>query len=105
MRPRRGVSLNTEHATHPVACAAGGLGPRQLFWPSGWKCDDLRLRFVKRPDGRFCIGSTGDLRGRRYLKQRLASWLAEIRSNKLERHWATIPQPQFSGYRKLRSED
>jgi hypothetical protein len=25
-------------------------------------------------------------RGGRYLKQRLASWLAEIRSNKLERH-------------------
>ena len=24
--------------------------------------------------------------GERYLKQRLASWLAEIRSNKLERH-------------------
>jgi putative endonuclease len=25
-------------------------------------------------------------RGGRYLKQRLASWLSEIRSNKLERH-------------------
>src|SRR2546428_501578 len=82
-------------------------------------------------DGRFYVGSTGDLRARlqkhnsgavrstayrrplrliyyegclstddarrrerylksgrggRYLKQRLASWLAEIRSNKLERH-------------------
>ena len=82
-------------------------------------------------DGRFYIGSTGDLRARmqkhnsgairstvyrrplrlvyyegclsmedarrrerylksgrggRYLRQRLASWLAEIRSNKLERH-------------------
>lgn len=82
-------------------------------------------------DGRFYIGSTGDLRARlqkhnsgavhstayrrplrliyyegclssddarrgerylksgrggRYLKQRLASWLAELRSNKLERH-------------------
>lgn len=82
-------------------------------------------------DGRFYIGSTGDLRARlqkhssgavrstahcrplrliydegclsiddarrrerylktgpggRYLKQRLASWLADIRSNKLERH-------------------
>jgi predicted GIY-YIG superfamily endonuclease len=53
---------------------------------------------LSEPDGRFSIGSTGDLRARlrkhssgvvrggRYLKQRRASWLADIRSNKLERH-------------------
>jgi putative endonuclease len=92
---------------------------------------NYRYVLLSEQDGKFCIGSTGDLRARlrkhssgavrsaaphrplhliyyegclsiddarrrerypktvrggRYLKQRLASWLADIPSNKLERH-------------------
>src|SRR5258708_4470999 len=55
---------------------ADGLVPFQLFLPNCFFAHDARQRerYLK----------TG--RGGRYLKQRLASWLSEIRSNKLERH-------------------
>jgi putative endonuclease len=51
--------------------------PLRLIYYEGCLCADdarRRERYLK----------TG--RGGRYLKQRLASWLSEIRSNKLERH-------------------
>jgi putative endonuclease len=51
--------------------------PLRLIYDEGCsRIDDARRRerYLK----------TG--RGGRYLKQRLASWLADIRSNKLERH-------------------
>ena len=50
--------------------------PLRLIYYEGCLCADARRRerYLK----------TG--RGGRYLKQRLASWLSEIRSNKLERH-------------------
>jgi putative endonuclease len=51
--------------------------PLRLIYYEGCLCaDDARRR--------ECYLKTG--RGGRYLKQRLASWLSEIRSNKLERH-------------------
>jgi putative endonuclease len=51
--------------------------PLRLIYYEGCLCADdarRRERYLK----------TG--RGGRYLKQRLASWLSEIRSHKLERH-------------------
>ena len=49
---------------------------RLIYYEGCLSADDARRRerYLK----------TG--RGGRYLKQRLASWLSEIRSNKLERH-------------------
>jgi putative endonuclease len=51
--------------------------PLRLIYYEGCLCADDALR-------RERYLKTG--RGGRYLKQRLASWLSEIRSNKLERH-------------------
>ncbi len=51
--------------------------PLRLIYYEGCLCADdarRRERYLK------------TWRGGRYLKQRLASWLSEIRSNKLERH-------------------
>jgi len=49
---------------------------RLIYYEGCWSTDDAcrRERYLK----------SG--RGGRYLKQRFGSWLAEIRSNKLERH-------------------
>jgi len=49
---------------------------RLIYYEGCWTADDARRR------GRYLKSG----RGERYLKQRLASLLAEIRSNKLERH-------------------
>lgn len=49
---------------------------RLIYYEGCLSADDARRRERYLKSGR----------GARYLKQRLASWLSEIRSNKLERH-------------------
>ena len=49
---------------------------RLIYYEGCLRADDARRRERNLKTGR----------GGRYLKQRLASWLSEIRSNKLERH-------------------
>ena len=49
---------------------------RLIYYEGCWNAADARRRERYLKSGREG----------RYLKQRLASWLAEIRSNKLERH-------------------
>jgi len=49
---------------------------RLIYYEGCLSIDDARRRERYLKSGR----------GGRYLKQRLASWLADIRSNKLERH-------------------
>jgi putative endonuclease len=65
-----------KHSSGLVHSTAHRRPLRLLYYAGGLSTDDARRRerYLK----------TG--RAGRYLKQRLASWLAEIRSNKLERH-------------------
>ena len=65
-----------EHGKGRVRSTAYRRPLRLIYYEACLSADDARRRerYLK----------TG--RGGRYLKQRLASWLSEIRSNKLERH-------------------
>jgi putative endonuclease len=65
-----------EHNKGRVRSTAYRRPLRLIYYEGCLSMDDAcrRERYLK----------TG--RGGRYLKQRLASWLSEIRSNKLERH-------------------
>jgi len=65
-----------EHNKGRVRSTAHRRPLRLIYYEGCLSADDAarRERYLK----------TG--RGGRYLKQRLASWLSEIRSNKLERH-------------------
>ena len=65
-----------KHSSGLVHSTAHRRSLRPIYYEGCLSIDDARRRerYLK----------TG--RGGRYLKQRLASWLAEIRSNKLERH-------------------
>jgi putative endonuclease len=65
-----------KHSSGEVRSTAYRRPLRLIYYEGCLSIDDARRRerYLK----------TG--RGGRYLKQRLASWLADIRSNKLERH-------------------
>jgi len=65
-----------QHNKGQVRSTAHRCPLRLIYYEGCLRADDAhrRERYLK----------TG--RGGRYLKQRLASWLSEIRSNKLERH-------------------
>jgi putative endonuclease len=65
-----------KHSSGAVTSTAHRRPLRLIYYEGCLSIDDAcrRERYLK----------SG--RGGRYLKQRLASWLAELRSNKLERH-------------------
>ncbi len=65
-----------QHNQGRVCSTANRRPVRLIYYEGCLNADDARRRerYLK----------TG--RGGRYLKQRLASWFSEIRSNKLERH-------------------
>ena len=65
-----------KHSSGAVTSTAHRRPLRLIYYEGCLSLDDVRRRerYLK----------TG--RGGRYLKQRLASWLTDIRSNKLERH-------------------
>ena len=65
-----------KHSSGVVRSTAPRQPLRVIYYEPCWSMDDARRRERYLETGR----------GGRYLKQRLAFWLAAIRSNKLERH-------------------
>jgi putative endonuclease len=65
-----------KHNSGAVRSTASRRPLRLIYYEGCLSIDDARRRERYLKSGR----------GGRYLKQRLASWLAEIRSSKLERH-------------------
>jgi putative endonuclease len=65
-----------KHSSGAVRSTAYRRSLRLIYYEGCLSIDDARRRERYLKSGR----------GGRYLKQRLASWLADIRSNKLERH-------------------
>jgi putative endonuclease len=65
-----------KHSSGAVRSTAHRQPLRVIYYEGCLSIDDARRRERYPKTGR----------GGRYLKQRLASWLADIRSNKLERH-------------------